>query len=67
MKEKGIAVLLNDEKLTDILTGEVSEDLKNAVEWLDHPCWEHSSKDDLRFRGECILCFQILKRLTGVK
>ena len=67
MRETGIAVLLNDTKLTSVVPEVASEDLLETVEWLDHPCFEHSSKNYFVFRNACPSCFQQLKARVGVK
>ena len=66
MRETGIAVLLNDTKLTSVVPEAASEDLLETVEWLDHICWEHSG-NSITFRNACPTCFKQLKARVGVK
>ncbi len=67
MREIGIDVLLNDTKLTSVVPEVASTDLLETVEWLDHICFEHSSKNYFVFRNACPTCFKQLKARVGVK
>ncbi len=55
-------VLLNNDRITDVLSSPVSKDLKKVVEWANQICWEHQGIG-LCLRRKCEFCWASLEGL----